>query len=640
MKKFILLIIILSFQITLSQEKIYFYLELSNLKIAPNVLEKNDGTKKIIFKDEKINEIFNKYIVYNFNRVAPNALSENLKKTFSIEFNKIGLMNEIIDKYPNIFIKTEQYTLPYNGGILFTPNDYNTYQPQTFYEPKHLDMINAELAWDLTTGNNDVKIGIADTGLLNTHEEFINKNVLILGSNTPSSHGTGVSGLAAGDTNNGVGFSSIGYNTGLIFTSGVGYIFPLLNLANNGAKVVNGSWYTGLNRNGGVLYQAEQDVIDDLYDMNVVVVIASGNGPESGGPLPSGTTINAENYASRYYYPASYKNVISVSTVGNWNDIGSTSIPFDHWKDVHRVKTPPNFNYSGTTIPINETEIFHQHNDSIDIVVPAYKVPVVGSWQNNGYWYSSDQGGISGTSFSAPIVTGTVGLMFSVNYCLKPKEIESILKLTARNIENLPENIEFHGRLGGGALDAFKAVEMADEMAKPFGEVVVEDRILYRNWFYKLETAPYEIKMQNNLVTEGAKIKFFARDNIEILSGDYLPTTGYVDLQINPNLVLDCATPFNKSSRNIDEKNTKEYISSFEVKLYPNPSKDSFIIDLGESKAIENKISIFDIFGKEVHTSSQNKSNFQIDISNLSTGIYIVKIENNYTSKILKFVKN
>ena len=201
----------------------------------------------------------------------------------------------------------------------------------------------------------------------------------------------------------------------------------------------------------------------------------------------------------------------------------------------------------------------------------------------------------------------------------------------------LPENIEFHGRLGGGSLDAFKAVEMANEMAKPFGTVNVTDRILYRNWFYKLETAPFEIKMSNNLVTDGSKIKFFARNNIEVLSGDYKPDIGYVDLQINPSLSLNCSIPANKINA---ETNNKNILNSTEVKLYPNPNTGLFTVSVSQKDVKDLNIELFDVFGKSVFKTISNNVNTEINIQNLANGIYLVRLTSNGLSEVLKFIKN
>ena len=622
----------------LAQQNANFYLEFSDLSFVPSVNSKSDGTLTLTTSNSQINDIYKKYSIYKFERIAPNAISVNLQKTYMIECNDIQLMNDLHSDYPNIYVMVEKIDRPLDGGILFTPNDYTLLEASlgSDYAQNYLDAINAQGAWDITHGSPNVKIGIADTGFQLLHEELVNKNAIVVGANTgvyPSNwHGTDVTGLAAGETNNNKGISSIGFNSGLVVTIGL-WEMALIDLVDNGAKVVNGSWYSGINDRGGVLNITNQNIVSDLVNQDVVVVIAAGNGPYS-GYTPS--TMNAESYSSRYYYPASYQNVISVSTVGDKNIPNTTAVAFDNWLNIHKIHTPPNSYYAGTSTPIIETEVFHQHNDSVDIVVPAYRLPLIGAWANSDYWAIGEDS-LSGTSFSAPIVCGTVGLMFAVNYCLKPKEVESILKLTAVNIENLPENIEFHGKLGGGSLNAFKAVEMANEMAKPFGTVNVIDRILYRNWFYKLETAPFEIKMTNNLITDGAKIKFFARDNIEILSGDYNPNIGYVDLQINPSLSLNCTIPASKINNPVNLNNEKQN-SNF-VKLYPNPNEGIFTISVSQKEVKNLNIELFDVFGKSVFKAISNSVNTEIDTQNLPIGVYLVRLTSNEINEVLKIIK-
>lgn len=638
MKKILFLSFLIFSIIGFAQQNSHFYVEFSDLIFAPSVNSKSDGTLSLVSNSSKIDDVYKKYIIYKFERIAPNAISKNLQKTYLVECNNIQLMNDLHDNFPSVFVMIEKIDKPIDGGILFTPNDYTLLQ-QNFgavYEQNYLNAINAQGAWDITHGSPNVKIGIADTGFQLMHEELINKNTLVVGSNNgvyPSNwHGTDVTGLAAGETNNNKGISSIGFNSGLVVK--VGLSEPtLMSLADNGAKVVNGSWYSGISENGGVQNTTNQNIINDLTNQNVVVVIAAGNGPGSGW---APNVVNAENYAKRYYYPASYKNVISVSTVGEKNLPNSTTSPFDNWLNIHKIKTPPNSHYSGTNTLITETEIFNQHNDSIDIVVPSYRLPLIGAWSNNEYW-GFDENAISGTSFSAPIVTGTVGLMFSVNYCLKPVEVESILKLTATNIEDIPENLPYKGKLGGGSLNAFKAVEMANEMAKPFGTVNVNDRILYRNWFYKLETAPFEIKMSNNIVTDRAKIKFIAKDNIEITSGDYKPDIGYMDLQINPNLSLNCSIPSSKF--NTETKSISKIQNPTEVKLYPNPNTGVFKVSVSQKDVKDLKIELFDVFGKSVFKTISNSVNTEINIQNLANGLYLVKLNSTEINEVLKLIK-
>ncbi|GAL68869.1 hypothetical protein JCM19301_2080 [Jejuia pallidilutea] len=232
--------------------------------------------------------------------------------------------------------------------------------------------------------------------------------------------------------------------------------------------------------------------------------------------------------------------------------------------------------------------------------------------------------------------------MLDVNYCLDPKEVETILKLTAVKIDTLPQNIQYYGKLGAGKLDAYEAVKMAKDMADTYGTVEVKDRILYR-WFYKLETAPYEIKMINNDVTGNARLKFKARNNIEILSGDYYPNTGgYIDLSINETLALDCPPPPFNTSKQINNKvynDNNEVLGASSFSIYPNPT--SGLLNISCKDEIK-KIIISDITGKTIYSKSNvDLKESTINISKFQSGIYVVSVETNSgETKNIKIVKD
>jgi len=74
----------------------------------------------------------------------------------------------------------------------------------------------------------------------------------------------------------------------------------------------------------------------------------------------------------------------------------------------------------------------------------------------------------SGTSFAAPIVTGTVALMVSAYPDITNQEIDSVLRMTAVNIDL--QNPDYVGLMGSGRLNAGAAVSMASRLG-----FVVED---------------------------------------------------------------------------------------------------------------------------------------------------------------------
>lgn len=639
---YIYLILFMSVSIY-SQNRFYYNIVFENEKDIPQVIENSNGTVNLIFKNNEINLVIGKYEIYFFQVFFKYASSKDLKNTFELACNDVNLKFELLDKFPSVFKNIWEYT-PIDQQLLYTPDDYNILPPEGLVSsyPSYLDVIGAKDAWDITSGDANVILGVNEGGAIRySHEDLMGKllnlfdyqpSVLVSSSRR---HATAVAGLMAAETDNGIGLSSIGYNCRLA----QGSFSQLIDL---NSKVINMSW--GLPSINIPLNTSTQDAINQATEnQGIVFVAAAGNGV-SGNVTSSflnanGLAIDAENYAKIRHYPASYKNVISVSTVGDSNLPYTTIEPFDNWIDMHKLKAPLNITYRGTTTPVSEAQVTHQHNDSVDIVVPSYRLPHLDG--DGDAMYRSGVWG-TGTSYSTPVVVGTIGLLFSVNYCLKPKEIESILKLTAHEIENYPENFEFEGRLGAGRLDAYKAVKMADDMAKPFGTVLVENRNLYRGWFYKLETAPYQIKMINNNVTEASKIKFFARDNIDIISGDYRPNVGYIDLQINPNLVINsCVIPNSKSVNGIVENRSNGILPSiYKLNLYPNPTDGVFNLVFEGVKVDNFEITIYDIFGKLIYKTLTNSNETIIDISSFANGVYFVKITSGIINKSLKLIKD
>jgi hypothetical protein len=75
-----------------------------------------------------------------------------------------------------------------------------------------------------------------------------------------------------------------------------------------------------------------------------------------------------------------------------------------------------------------------------------------------------------------------------------------------------------------------------------------------------------------------------------------------------------------------------------QFKVYPNPSNGSINIELGSLYQDVN-ISIFDLLGKEmIHKTYINTNKIILDTQQLTTGVYIVKVESNTNKASLKLV--
>ena len=288
-----------------------------------------------------------------------------------------------------------------NYQVLYTPNDYNLGVANNYA----LDLINAQGAWDLTQGNASFIIGISDQNVNPAHEELTGKIVSYNAANTATpTHGNAVCAIAAGNTNNNLGLSSIGFNSSIAFYQ-MNYN-ELLAATYSGIRVLNLSWTSGCFFN-----QYEQDVVTEVYNNGTFIIAAAGNG-------------NTCSSADALVYPAAYAHVFAVTSIGD----------LDNHEQV-----------SGDPLST------HQHNQMVDLSAPGYNVAIVPA---NGWYLNS-----SGTSYAAPFVTGTVALMLAVNPCLGNLDIEFILKNSAINIDAL--NPLYAGKIGSGRLNAAAAVLMA-----------------------------------------------------------------------------------------------------------------------------------------------------------------------------------
>merc|ERR1712078_336533 len=147
-------------------------------------------------------------------------------------------------------------------------DDYHS----VFSEDYALDLINAQGAWDFSTGNSSVVVAISDQNYSVNHEELQGKVVYYDSTNTSSqSHGTAVAITAAGSTNNNLGKSSIGYNSTLALYK-MNYN-DVIAASYAGYRVINLSWTSGCSYN-----QYVQDIINEVYENGTFIIAAAGNG--------------------------------------------------------------------------------------------------------------------------------------------------------------------------------------------------------------------------------------------------------------------------------------------------------------------------------------------------------------------------
>ena len=285
----------------------------------------------------------------------------------------------------------------------------------------HLVRTEADLAWNMTHGDPDVLIAVVDSGFDVDHPELMNK----MESMDPytgewldlADHGTAVAAMAAGETAeqgtapDGI-LPSVGFNTsvqGLMWGNGVSaahYAALMLD-----ADVINISWLSGCNPNYG---GSTQLAIKEILDHGTAIVAAAGNGV---------THCDGQDI---FPFSGLYDERIIVVT---------SSSP----TDTH--------DYGVQT---------HSHYPRVDLAAPGYDVMVAMPSSDWDYY-----GGGHGTSFAAPFVAGTVGLMKSVNRCLTPAAIQEILK---NSTDPLVDAADFPGQVGTGRVNVNRAVALAQSL--------------------------------------------------------------------------------------------------------------------------------------------------------------------------------
>ncbi len=259
----------------------------------------------------------------------------------------------------------------------------------------HLDQLHVPEAWDITMGSPDVVIGVIDGGFQMDHPDLAAKFVdpwdVLQEDEDPSptgdeavpNHGTAVAGVAAALTDNGEGVAGVCPACPIVPVRLItGTLTPMsadaeafAHVIDHGAAVVNNSW--GYDEPvpvpfalGAVLDRAEAEARGGL---GMVVVFAAGN-------------------EDRVVEPYELQGQESVVTVGATDRYGYTTA------------------YSNRGAPL-------------DVVAPTGAVTCdLGSGYTNQF---------GGTSASAPVVAGVVGLAISLDPELTAAEVRELLVQTA-----------------------------------------------------------------------------------------------------------------------------------------------------------------------------------------------------------------
>lgn len=350
---------------------IFFFFFISLSPEKILAIEKNSDRLIIKFKNQTSQNTKNSFFsTHKLRRIE----NEKLKDTYVVTVEK-GKLNETI----KIFAQNKdlEYVEPdFVAQALEIPND--TYYSQQW----GLTKIQANYAWDTTHGALSALIAIVDTGIDGNHPDLLGKVIDRTNFTTDpdadgNGHGTHVSGIASALTNNNLGVAGVGYNTSLLSVkvldnSGSGYYSWVANGIVWAAD--RGAKVINLSLGGTSSSTTLSNAINYAWGKGAVIVASAGN-----------------NNTSRRSYPAYYTNVIATAATDQ-NDKKASFSNYGNW---------------------------------VDVAAPG--VSILSTYQGS---YAN----LSGTSMSAPFVSGLASLVFSINPAWTNSQVRNKIESTADKI--------------------------------------------------------------------------------------------------------------------------------------------------------------------------------------------------------------
>lgn len=108
--------------------------------------------------------------------------------------------------------------------------------------------------------------------------------------------------------------------------------------------------------------------------------------------------------------------------------------------------------------------------------------------------------------------------------------------------------------------------------------------------------------------------------------------SGIVDVVTNPEINTTLTVIEGEPQLGLEE------IDQEKISVYPNPSHSDIHIS-GLENYVEGTLKVMDLSGKTMKTLSIDQSDMEVDVSHLTTGVYIVRLNTQKGSKHIKFIK-
>lgn len=368
----------------------------------PQLQKKLDLANEKALSEDTIVIKYSKPLTQAEHRIAGGTLVKNFPTLnyAVVKVNNKKNLQKVMGKY-----KGFSHVNSVNPSALYKP--LNVKDPKVS-EQYYIDMLNLNKAHQLA-GKNKVTVAVIDQGVDMQHPEL--KGKLLPGYNavnpmnqgSPDFHGTHVTGIIAGNKNNGIGGFGVNPNVNIlpidVFDRGYGaYDYAIadgiLHAVEKGAKVIN------MSLGGPMKSPVIEEAIKKALDKNITIVAAAGN-----------------DGAAMVNYPAAYEGVISVGSVNKEKKLSD----------------------------------FSTYGPSVDVVAPGDEV------YSTLYDYEKKSSftQMSGTSMASPMVAGVASLLLSKHPNLTPMQVEYILEHTTEDLGAKGFDVKF----GNGLVNPVAALQ-------------------------------------------------------------------------------------------------------------------------------------------------------------------------------------
>ena len=263
-------------------------------------------------------------------------------------------------------------------------------------------------------GNFNPNVGLKDNGVLISHPDLQGKVIDTTGGGVnieDNDHGTPVASIISTNTNNEWGMAGTCPNCSIYYFNNM--LEACYDGPANGVRAINvSSGYFDSNQSTIL-----QDAINEAYEEGTMFIVAAGN---------RGYDINDP---SKFHMYCDYTNVLCVAAWNNFNHDSSCTVN----------NVAGTCNVIDVSAPIGIVAAC-EHSMDCNNKMDGYGNPTNGVGQFRRF---------SGTSSSAPIVTGLAGLLLSHHPTLSSQDIYNIITSTNINPSegNRPGSIDFHAAL-------------------------------------------------------------------------------------------------------------------------------------------------------------------------------------------------